>query len=91
MPGGLSGIQAYRAVADRAAGHRGKQPLPYFLKIGNRNDIFREYQVYEHHVRGYIPFHLGPHLDCWRCCLGSEEGIIVGDYVGESESLCDCA
>ena len=26
-----------------------------------------------------------------RCCLGSGEGIIVGDYVEESESLRDCA
>ena len=91
MLDGRSGVDVYRAYAKRAAPHLGRWPLPYFVKIGRRNEIFDEFQNYEHHVHGYIPFHLGPHLDVQRCCLGSEEGIIVGNYVEESESLRDCA
>jgi hypothetical protein len=86
MPGGLSGGQVYRAYAKLAAGH-----LHYFVKIGERNEIFDEYRNYEVDVHAYIPFHLGPNLERDRCCLGSDAGIIVGDFVDESESLRDCA
>ncbi len=92
MPGGLSGGQVYRAYPKLAANDLGPEfPLPCFVKIGQRNEIFDEYRNYEGRVHGNIPFHLRPHLDLERCCLGSGEGIIVGDYVEESESLRDCA
>ena len=91
MVGGLSGVQVYRAYAELTAHQTAHWPLPYFLKIGNRNEIFDEYQNYERQGRAYIPFHLGPRLDGERCCLGSQQGILVGDYVDESESLRDCA
>lgn len=91
MPGGKSeGISVYRAYAD-LYGHLGRWPLPYFIKLGGREKIFVEYANYKDMVDPYIPFHLGPHLIHERCCLGATEGVIVGDYVEESESLQDCA
>lgn len=61
------------------------------IKIGPRDDIFKEYRTYEDNVTPYVPFHLGPNVIAMRCCLGASHGVIVGDYVEESESLKQCA
>jgi hypothetical protein len=92
---GRSGVPVYRAYAELQPGHAkgqiGMWPQPYFVKIGSRRKIFEEYENYEDNVDPYLPFHLGPHLVHERCCLGAHEGVIVGDYVEESESLRDSA
>jgi Phosphotransferase enzyme family len=87
MAGGRSGVDVYRAYADLSDGTLGPWPLPYFIKIGQRSKIFKEYQNYKEVVDPYVPFHLGPHLIEERCHLGAKEGILVGDYVENSESL----
>jgi len=86
---GHSGVTVYRAYAELKASS--PWPMPYFVKIGDRRKILNEFNNYENNVDPYIPFHLGPHLIRERCCLGAEEGIIVGDYVEESEPLYQCA
>jgi hypothetical protein len=91
VSGGRSGVSVFRAHAELEQGLAGRWPQPYFVKIGNRRKIFAEFEHYEGRVRPYVPFHLGPHLDSNRCCLGARKGVIVGDYVEESESLRDCA
>lgn len=91
MDDGHSGVGVFRAYVELAGGLEGKWPQPHFVKMGNRARIFAEYKIYEENVDPYVPFHLGPHLVRDRCCLGASEGIIVGDYVEESESLRDCA
>jgi hypothetical protein len=91
MDGGRSGVRVFRAYAELAEGIYGQHPQPYFVKIGDRAKIFAEYKMYEEKVDPYIPFHLGPHLVRDRCCLGAKVGIIVGDFVEESENLCGCA
>ena len=94
MDDGNSGVSVYLAYPELAKGQNGQLgqwPLPYFLKIGDRKKIFDEYVNYEDNVDPYIPFHLGPHLISERCCLGAHVGVIVGDYVEESESLVECA
>jgi len=91
MPDGHSGVAVYRACAELAGGLHGQWPQPHFVKIGKRGKIFAEYKIYEENVDPYVPFHLGPHLVRERCCLGANEGVIVGDYVEESESLRNCA
>lgn len=88
---GHSGVSVYRAHAELAQGALGMWPQPYFVKIGDRFKIYQEYKIYEERVDPYIPFHLGPHLIRERCCLGASKGVIVGDFVEESESLRDCA
>lgn len=91
MEGGRSGVRVYRAYAELAGGFHAQWPQPHFVKIGERAKILKEYEMYEDDVDPYIPFHLGPHLIRERCCLGAKEGVIVGDYVEESENLRDCA
>jgi hypothetical protein len=91
MEGGHSGVRVYRAYAELAGGFHAQWPQPHFVKIGERATILKEYEMYEDDVDPYIPFHLGPHLIRERCCLGAKEGVLVGDYVEESESLRDCA
>jgi hypothetical protein len=91
LDGGRSGVRVYRACAELTGGLFGQWPQPYFVKIGDRKKIFAEYEIYEGYVDPYVPFHLGPHLLRDRCCLGATEGVIVGNYVEESESLRYCA
>lgn len=88
---GKSGVQVFRACAELKGGLFGQWPQPHFVKIGSREKVFAEYEVYEGYVDHYVPFHLGPHLIHDRCCLGATTGVIVGDYVEESESLRYCA
>jgi hypothetical protein len=91
MEGGRSGVRVYRGYAELAGGLHAQWPQPHFVKLGDRTKILEEYEIYEENVDPYIPFHLGPHLIRERCCLGASEGVLVGDYVEESESLRDCA
>jgi hypothetical protein len=87
LPGGKSGASVFLAFADV----RGTWSMPFFVKMGERGEIFEEYRKYEDHVDAYVPFHLGPNLDYARCFLGAHDGLLVGDFVEESESLLDCA
>jgi Ternary complex associated domain 9 len=91
IDGGHSGVPVFRAYAELKDGQHGRWPLPYFVKLGERNKIYTEYWNYQNKVDPYIPFHLGPHLIPKRCHLGALEGIIVGDWVDESEALTGCA
>jgi hypothetical protein len=86
---GRSGAGVYRAHATVYGD--GSWSLPYFVKIGDRARILEEYNNYVYFVDPEVPFHLGPQLALDRCCLGAREGVIVGDYVDESESLLCCA
>jgi len=91
MDDGHSGVSVYLAHAELMKGQLGEWPLPYFVKIGDRRKVFDEYVKYEDNVDPYVPFHLGPHLIRERCCLGASSGVIVGDFVEESEGLAQCA
>lgn len=88
---GKSGATVFRAYADLQTGHLGPWPQPYFVKLGKREKITREYQHYLRVVDPYVPFHLGPRLITERCYLGASEGVIVGDFVNRAESLRECA
>ena len=87
LKGGKSGIPVYIAHATKAEG----RPLPFFVKVGSRNEIIREWLNYNELVRPFIPFHLAPHLVPERCALGAHTGIIVGDFIEDAESLAECA
>lgn len=87
LSGGQSGMHVYIAHATINEG----RPLPYFVKVGSRNEIIREWLNYNEHVRPFVPFHLAPHLVPERCALGAHTGIIVGDYIEDAESLGECA
>jgi hypothetical protein len=91
MPGGNSEVSVYKAYPEISNTDPLSLPMPHFVKIGPRSAIFEEYNNYRDGVEPYVPFHLGPHLNYDRCCLGEQSGILVGDYVEGSESLIDCA
>ena len=93
---GRSGVYTYQASAVRSMTgdniYTGDtQPYQYFVKIGEREQIAKEFLAYRDIVLEHIPFHLGPRLRLDRCALGTGKGIIVCDYVGDSENLRDCA
>jgi hypothetical protein len=87
---GRSGTRVFLAHAKLS------QPLirprmePFFVKVGPRRKIVREWQNYDGRVRHHVPFYLAPSLVMERCALGAREGIIVGDFVEESEALGSC-
>jgi len=91
MMEGRSGAQVYRAQVRMDAAVHGGWSQPYFVKLGKRKAIEDEYVNYEDKADPYVPFHLGPNLLPERCCLDGYHGILVGDYVEESESLKECA
>ncbi len=91
MQDGLSGVSVYRAYTKQTAGLNARWPASYFVKIGARSTIWREYFHYEGHALEYIPFYLAPRLTLERCGLGAREGIIVGDFVEQAEPLRDAA
>ena len=89
---GRSGVGTYRAYATHKDEYvHGAPPYQYFVKIGDRNQISKEYLAYRDIALEHIPFHLGPGLRLDRCALGSKQGIIVSDYVSGAEKLRDCA
>jgi hypothetical protein len=70
---------------------QGRWSLPYLVKTGPRDQITGEYINYTEHVHASLPFHLGPKVDPDRCGLSAHQGVLVGDFVDESEQLLDCA
>lgn len=88
--GNSKSVRVYKACVE-IHGTIGPWPQPYFVKIGPRQTIYTEFENYELYVDKYVPFYLGPRVIRNRCCLGPTEGIIVGHYVEESESLKSCA
>ena len=91
MQDGLSGVSVFRAYAKLTSGLEGRWPALYFVKLGARSAIGREYFNYRAHALQYIPFNLAPRLSLERCGLGARQGIIVGDFVDQAEALRDAA
>ena len=92
LKNGLSDVLTFRVFAhllEDAAG--GNWPFVYFIKIGERTIISKEYLAYRENALENIPYHLGPRLRLDRCALGHDQGIIVSDYVSGAEPLRDCA
>ncbi len=92
LKNGLSDVLTFRAFAELRGGNVGsKWPYLYFVKIGERAKISREFLAYELNALENIPYHLGPSLRLERCGLGYLQGIIISDYVSGAETLRDCA
>jgi hypothetical protein len=90
LPGGRTAevLMVYATFRDSVVGPR---PLPFFAKLGARDKIAREIDLYDQFATHFIPFHLRPNLDATRCLLGTARGILVGNFVERSESLSDLA
>jgi len=89
--GRRSGARVFLAHATLRRCFRTTRPLPFFVKLGPRRKILKEHSNYRDRVHNYIPFHLAPRLVTERCEVGTEVGILVGDFVEDSETLSDVA
>ncbi len=69
----------------------GRRPLPFFAKLDERKKIEEEWKNYRKFTSNYIPFNLRPNLDEDRCVLGCKKGIIVGNFIEQSETLLEVA
>lgn len=92
LDGGKSGAWVFIAYPTRKRQYySGRWPTPCCVKIDTRAEIFIEYTTHRDKVDPYLPFHLGPHLIPDRCFLGATHGILVTDFVEESENFIECA
>jgi thiamine kinase-like enzyme len=78
----------YATFSDSKVGPR---PLPFFAKIDLKDKIVRELDNYKEYTEHFVPFSARPNLDHSRCLVGSSSGIIVGNFVEQSETLWDVA
>ncbi|EQD49327.1 aminoglycoside phosphotransferase, partial [mine drainage metagenome] len=89
---GLSKVDAFDAFAHLARNVVGcGWPYRYFVKLGDRVKVAREFDKYRTTALENVPYHLGPRLRMDRCVLGRSRGLIVSDYVAGAEALGDCA
>lgn len=89
---GMSGVPAYRVYAELQGNViPSRWPYVYFVKLGKREAIEKEYYNYREVAMGHVPYHLGPRLKLDRCALGHQRGILVSDFVTGAETLKDCA
>ncbi len=65
----------------------GPIPLPFFVKFDDRKKIERELDNYRQCTTLHVPFSQRPNLDDERCLLSHSSGVIVGNFVEQSESL----
>lgn len=89
---GLSGVDAFEAFAHLGGNVVGSDwPYRYFVKLGDRIKVAKEFYKYRTTALDNVPYHLGPRLRLDRCVLGRSKGLIVSDYVAGAETLRDCA
>jgi hypothetical protein len=89
---GLSGVSAYEGYAYLASNEVGGEwPYRFFVKIGARVKVAREFHKYGTTLLENVPFHLGPRLRLDRCVLGLSCGLIVSDFVSGAEPIRDSA
>ena len=86
---GFSGARVFAVYAEFPEGEAAPYPLPYFAKIDSCKHILKEYEAYDRFVTRYVPFSQRPNCEPKRCFLGLTDGILVGDFVDNSESLAD--
>ncbi|HSI28258.1 MAG: phosphotransferase [Methylophilus sp.] len=60
---------------------------PFFAKVDEREKILKEMTNYKDHVLSAIPFNLRPNVDDRRSILGAKVGLLVGNFVENSDSL----
>lgn len=86
LSGGRSAA-AYAVQARLVASAVGPRPLPFFMKLDLPDKIVAEEARYRDYASLHIPWYLRPNLDPVRCLVGLDQGVLVGSFVGQSESL----
>jgi Phosphotransferase enzyme family len=88
---GRSGAHVYQAEARLRKSEAGPRPMPFFVKIGDRDTIAAERRNYDLYATIHVPYHLRPNLIPERCVIGTEHALIVGNFVDNSRSLWEVA
>jgi hypothetical protein len=91
LEGGRSADDVFCVHAIFSDSRVGPRPLPFFAKVDKKEKIWKEWNNYQNIVGHFIPFHARPNLDTDRCFIGLTQGILVGNFVEQSESLWDVA
>lgn len=86
LTGGRSAT-AFLVQATLSASEVGPRPLPFFVKLDVAHKILKEVNNYQLYATLHIPWYLRPNLDHSRCLQGINNGILVGSFVEQSESL----
>lgn len=63
------------------------RPMPFFAKFNLHTKVESELKNYRDHVLPFVPFNLRPNIDSKRCVNGAKNGLIVGNFVENSDSL----
>ena len=79
--------KVFCAFAQLLHSRAGPIPLPFFVKFDRVDKIQRELTNYRECTTLHVPFNQRPNLDDERCIIGLSKGIIVGNFVEQSESL----
>ena len=79
--------KVFCAFATLEHSRAGPIPLPFFVKFDKAHRIRLELKNYQECTTLHIPFNQRPNLDINRCLIGQPIGIIVGNFVEQSESL----
>ena len=87
LTGGRSGARVLRADAIQPAGPR---PVPFFVKIDQRREVWEELVRYRQYVSDYIPFHLRPNITLERSLDGARYGIMVGTFFERCHPFLTC-
>jgi hypothetical protein len=77
----------YQVHANLSDSRAGPLALPFFVKFGKLQNIQRELQNYRECTALHVPFNQRPNLDPDRCAFGMQRGVIVGNFVEQSEAL----
>lgn len=91
LEGGHTDAKVYSAHVKFRASKVGPRPLPFFVKIDTREKTEQELHRYKTFAAHFINFHLRPNVDKQRSFVGFKRGIIVGDFVEQSDTLWNVA
>lgn len=89
LTGGLSGARVFAVYMTVDKSNAGVWPQPAFAKLDRREKIDKEYQNYRQFADAFIPFGLRPNVQ--DIVAGAERSLLIGSFVGRSESLWDLA
>ncbi len=87
VPQATGSAKVFCAFASLENSRVGPLPLPFFVKFDTSEMITRELRNYEECTTLHVPFNQRPNLDFSRCLVSYSTGVIVGNFVEQSESL----
>lgn len=88
LSGGRSAARVFSVHRTVDTSIAGSWPQPYFVKLDSAAKVLQEERKYDAYGP-FVPFGLRPSLR--PTVLGADRGLLIGDFVDQSESLWDLA